>query len=112
MGTMIQNKELSESDYRGERFSAWESELFGNNDLLSLTQADLIKEIHRQYFAAGSDIVETNTFNANSISMADYNMQELVYEINYQSAKIACEVRDEFSHETNKPRFVAGVLVH
>ena len=110
MGTMIQNKELNEMDYRGDRFKDWESELFGNNDLLSLTQPELIKDIHRQYFAAGSDIVETNTFNANSISMADYNMQDLVYDINYQSAKIACEVRDEFKHETNKPRFVAGIL--
>ncbi len=110
MGTMIQNQELEETDYRGEQFKNWESELFGNNDLLSLTKPELIKDIHRQYFAAGSDIVETNTFNANSISMADYNMQSLVYEINYQSAKIACEARDEFKHETKKPRFVAGVL--
>ena len=110
MGTMIQNQELEEADYRGEQFKDWESELFGNNDLLSLTKPELIKDIHRQYFAAGSDIVETNTFNANSISMADYNMQSLVYEINYQSAKIACEARDEFKHETKKPRFVAGVL--
>jgi len=110
MGTMIQNKEFEEADYRGQRFKEWDSELFGNNDLLSLTQAEIIKDIHRQYFAAGSDIVETNTFNANSISMADYDMQDLVYEINYQSAKIACEARDEFNHETHKPRFVAGVL--
>ena len=110
MGTMIQNKNLEEADYRGSQFKDWQSELFGNNDILSLTQAELIKDIHRQYFEAGCDIVETNTFNANSISMADYNMQDLVYEINFLSAKIACEVRDEFKHESNKPRFVAGVL--
>ena len=92
MGTMIQAAELSEADYQGERFKLWPSELFGNNDLLSLTKPELIKQIHREYFNAGADIVETNTFNSTSISMADYGMQDLVFEINQQSAKIACEV--------------------
>ena len=106
---MIQGHELSEADYRGEEFKKWENELQGNNDLLSLTQPELIKNIHREYFAAGADIIETNTFNANSISMADYGMEDLVYRINFESAKIACEVRDEFN-DSDKPRFVAGIL--
>jgi len=110
MGTMIQNHNFEESDYRGDHYKEWDTELFGNNDLLSITQSEVIKDIHRQYFAAGSDIIETNTFNANSISMADYNMENLVFDINFQAAKIACEVRDEFKHDANKPRFVAGVL--
>ncbi len=109
MGTMIQGYKLDEKDYRGERFSNWDVDLKGNNDLLSLTQPDIIKAIHRAYFAAGSDIVETNTFNSTSIAMADYQMESLAYEMNVASAKIAREVADEF--ETQQiPRFVAGVL--
>jgi 5-methyltetrahydrofolate--homocysteine methyltransferase len=111
MGTMIQSYKLEEKDYRGERFAQWETDLKGNNDLLSLTQPDIIKAIHGAYYEAGSDIVETNTFNSTSISMADYGMESLVYELNFESAKIAKEVAEEFSKKTpEKPRFVAGVL--
>lgn len=118
MGTMIQRYNFSEEDFRGERFKDYQHDLKGNNDLLSLTQPEIIKEIHREYFAAGADIVETNTFNANSISQADYHMQELAYEMNFESAKIAKEVADEFNLPDSesgkiyksKPRFVAGAL--
>ncbi|MEN9756516.1 MAG: hypothetical protein RL755_703 [Pseudomonadota bacterium] len=109
MGTMIQGYKLDEKDYRGERFSNWDVDLKGNNDLLSLTQPDIIKAIHRAYFAAGSDIVETNTFNSTTIAMADYQMESLAYEMNVASAKIAREVADEFETQ-QRPRFVAGVL--
>ena len=109
MGTMIQGYKLDEKDYRGERFSNWDVDLKGNNDLLSLTQPDIIKAIHRAYFAAGSDIVETNTFNSTTIAMADYKMESLAYEMNVASAKIAREVADEFETQ-QRPRFVAGVL--
>ncbi|MBT7108290.1 MAG: methionine synthase, partial [Methylococcales bacterium] len=111
MGTMIQEYKLSEADYRGEQFAHWSSDLKGNNDLLSLTQPDIIKAIHRAYFDAGSDIVETNTFNATTIAMADYQMESLAYELNCVSAKIARQVADEVTSATpEKPRFVAGVL--
>ena len=111
MGTMIQEYKLSEADYRGEQFAHWCSDLKGNNDLLSLTQPDIIKAIHRAYFDAGSDIVETNTFNATTIAMADYQMESLAYELNCVSAKIARQVADEVTSATpEKPRFVAGVL--
>lgn len=111
MGTMIQRHKLTEKDFRGERFKDYPHELKGNNDLLCLTQPEIIKEIHRKYFAAGADLVETNTFNANSISMADYHMQELSYEINLEAAKIAKEVADEFNKkDKSKPRFVAGAI--
>ncbi len=111
MGTMIQSYKLDEKDYRGERFSAWEVDLKGNNDLLSLTQPDIIKAIHSAYFTAGSDIVETNTFNATTIAMADYRMEALAYEINLESARLARQAADEFTQKTpKKPRFVAGVL--
>jgi len=111
MGTMIQSYKLEEKDYRGERFAAWEVDLKGNNDLLSLTQPDIIKSIHSAYFEVGSDIVETNTFNATRIAMADYGMESLVYEINVESARLAREAADEFTQKTpEKPRFVAGVL--
>ena len=111
MGTMIQEYKLSEVDYRGEQFAHWSSDLKGNNDLLSLTQPDIIKAIHRAYFDAGSDIVETNTFNATTIAMADYQMESLAYELNCVSAKIARQVADEVTRATpEKPRFVAGVL--
>ncbi|WP_016957328.1 methionine synthase [Catenovulum agarivorans] len=111
MGTMIQNRKLTEEDYRGERFADWPSDLKGNNDLLSLTQPELIAEIHAEYLAAGADIIETNTFNATTHSMADYDMQSLAREINYESAKLAKKVADEFTAKNpEKPRFVAGVL--
>jgi len=111
MGTMIQQYKLSEADYRGERFRDFPHDLKGNNDLLSITQPQIIKEIHRKYLEAGADIIETNTFNSTSVSMADYHMEDLVYELNYQSAKIAKEVCEEFNKITpEKPRFVAGSL--
>ncbi|SBT18986.1 Methionine synthase [Marinomonas gallaica] len=111
MGTMIQSYKFEEQDYRGERFSDWHSELKGNNDLLSLTQPQVIKAIHSAYLEAGSDIIETNTFNANSISMLDYHMESLSYEINFEAAKLAREAADEFTAQNpNKPRFVAGAV--
>lgn len=111
MGTMLQAYKFSEEDFRGERFKDYPTPLQGNNDLLSITQPDAIKEVHAKYFAAGADIVETNTFSGTTIAMADYQMENLVYELNYQSAKIAKEVADEFTaKEPNKPRFVAGSI--
>ncbi|MGB5622525.1 MAG: methionine synthase [Gammaproteobacteria bacterium] len=109
MGTMIQAHELEETDFRGERFADWEQDLQGNNDLLALTRPDLIREIHRQYLAAGADIVETNTFNATAISQADYGLESIAYELNVAAAKLAREAADEFSSD-ERPRFVAGVL--
>ncbi len=111
MGTMIQSYKLEEEDYRGERFLDHPCDVKGNNDLLSLTQPKIISDIHRAYFEAGADIVETNTFNGTSIAMADYQMEELVYELNKESARLARKVADEFTaNDPNKPRFVAGVL--
>ena len=111
MGTMIQSYELEEEDYRGQRFADWSSPLKGNNDLLSLTQPQIIQDIHRAYLDVGADIIETNTFNANRISMADYAMEDLAFEINKTSAAIARQVADEVTRATpDKPRFVAGVL--
>ena len=111
MGTMIQRYKLEEADYRGTRFADWPSDVKGNNDLLLLTQPQIIREIHAQYLAAGADILETNTFNANSISMADYGMEALVYELNFEGAKLARSVADEYTaKDPAKPRFVAGVL--
>ena len=111
MGTMIQGYKLEEKDFRGERFSQWAVDLKGNNDLLSLTQPDIIKAIHCAYFEAGSDIVETNTFNSTSISMADYQMETLAYELNVASAQVAKQAAAEYTAKTpHKPRFVAGVL--
>ena len=111
MGTMIQPYKLTEEDFRGERFVDHPCDLKGNNDLLSIVRPDIIKNIHREYFQAGADIVETNTFSATTIAMADYQMEDLVYELNYQSAKIAKEVADEFTTlEPHKPRYVAGSI--
>ena len=111
MGTMIQRYNFTEEDYRGERFKDWESPLKGNNDLLSLTQPEVIEEIHRKYLLAGADIIETNTFSGTTIAMADYHMEDLVYELNYESAKIAKKVCDEFTAQNpDKPRFVAGSI--
>lgn len=111
MGTMIQRHKLTEKDFRGERFKNHPHDLKGNNDLLSITQPEIIKGIHRAYFDAGADIIETNTFNANTISQSDYNLQEIAYEINFQSAKIAKEVAEEFDRrDKTKYHFVAGAL--
>jgi 5-methyltetrahydrofolate--homocysteine methyltransferase len=111
MGTMIQRYKLEEDDFRGERFKNHTHPLKGNNDLLSITRPDIIKEIHKQYLEAGSDIIETNTFSSTTIAQADYALESLAYELNYQSAKIAKEVADEFTkREPSKPRFVAGAL--
>jgi len=109
MGTMIQRHRLDEGDYRGNRFADWPSDLKGNNDLLSLTQPGIISDIHRAYLEAGADIIETNTFNATRISMADYGMEELAREINEASARLAREAADAAS-SNGRPRFVAGVL--
>ncbi len=111
MGTMIQSYHLEEKDYRGERFADWGCDLKGNNDLLSLTQPDIIKAIHKAYFDAGADIVETNTFNSTRIAMADYQMESLVYELNFESASLARQVADEYMLQNpGRPRFVAGTL--
>ncbi|WP_279147101.1 methionine synthase [Photobacterium carnosum] len=111
MGTMIQSYKLDEQDYRGQRFSDWHADLKGNNDLLVLTQPQLIKDIHLEYLEAGADILETNTFNATTIAMADYDMESLSADINFAGATLAREAADEWTAQTpNKPRFVAGVL--
>ena len=111
MGTMLQRYKFEEEDYRGERFKNWEHPLKGNNDLLSLTQPQAIEEVHRKYLEAGADIIETNTFSGTTIAMADYHMEDLVYELNYESAKIARKVCDEFTAKNpEKPRFVAGSI--
>jgi 5-methyltetrahydrofolate--homocysteine methyltransferase len=106
MGTMIQRHKLSEADYRGERFKDWPSDLKGNNDLLSLTQPDIIKGIHKEYLQAGADIIETNTFNAQRISMADYHMEDIAFEINVAAAKIAKQA----VLESGKEAWVAGAI--
>lgn len=111
MGTMIQAHNLEEADFRGELISNHNKPVKGNNDLLSLTRPDVIQEIHRVYFEAGADIAETNTFNANAISQADYNTEHLVYKMNKASAAIARKVADDFTHiNPDKPRFVAGSM--
>ena len=111
MGTMIQQYNFSEEDYRGEQFKDFHISVKGNNDMLSLTQPKAIKEIHKKYLAAGADIIETNTFSSTAIAMADYEMEEFVYDLNYQSAKIAKEAAEEFTTKTPlKPRFVAGSM--
>jgi 5-methyltetrahydrofolate--homocysteine methyltransferase len=111
MGTMIQRHTLEEEDFRGDRWPNHPSPLKGNNDLLSITRPDIIKDIHRQYYEAGADFAETNTFSGTTIAQADYGLQEAVYDINYQSAKIAKEVADEMTaKEPHKPRFVIGTM--
>ena len=111
MGTMIQRHKLDEAGYRGERFKDWERDVKGNNDLLVLTQPKIIQDIHEQYLAAGADIIETNTFNAQRISMADYVMEHLSYEINVAAAKLARAAADKYTKLTpDKPRFVAGAV--
>ena len=111
MGTMLQRYKFTEEDFRGERFKEWPHPLQGNNDLLSLTQPEAIATVHAKYFEAGADIVETNTFSGTTIAMADYHLEEYVYELNYESARIAKKVADEFTaKEPHKPRFVAGSI--
>ncbi|MBL7873700.1 MAG: homocysteine S-methyltransferase family protein [Cyclobacteriaceae bacterium] len=111
MGTMIQRHSLTESDFRGERFKDHAHPLKGNNDLLSITRPDIIKDIHRQYFEAGADIAETNTFSSTSIAQSDYHLESIVYELNFQSAGLAKEAADEFTKkDPSKPRFVAGAM--
>ncbi|MBB3696012.1 methionine synthase [Flammeovirga yaeyamensis] len=111
MGTMIQKHKLGEEDYRGERFKDHPCDVKGNNDMLSITQPDIIRDIHKQYFKAGADIVETNTFSGTTIAMADYQMEPDVYELNYASAKLAKEAAAEYTElEPHKPRFVAGAV--
>ena len=109
MGTMIQGYQLSDADYRGKRFADYPSDLKGANDLLNITQGRVIKEIHTSYLEAGADILTTNTFNANSISMSDYKLERIVQELNFEGARIAREAVDEVS-TPERPRFVAGVL--
>jgi len=111
MGTMIQRYKLEEKDYRGERFKDWHTDVKGNNDLLSITQPQIIEEIHKQYLEAGADIIETNTFSSTSIAQADYDMQSLAYELNVASAKCARNAADEYTaKDPAKPRFVAGAI--
>ena len=111
MGTMIQRHRFAEADYRGERFKTWPCDLKGNNDLLVLTQPEIIRGIHEAYFEAGADIAETNTFNAQAISMADYGMEALSFEINVAAARLAREAADKYTALTpEQPRFVAGAI--
>ncbi len=107
MGTMLQRNNFSEEDFRGTRFKDFPHPLKGNNDLLSITQPEAVKEVHRKYLQAGADIIETNTFSGTTIGMADYHLEDLVYELNFESAKIARSVANEF---TDRPRFVAGAI--
>ena len=111
MGTMIQRHKLQEEDYRGGRFKDWHTDVKGNNDLLSITQPEIIIGIHKEYLEAGADIIETNTFSSTSIAQADYDMQALAYELNVASAKCARTAADEYTtKDPSKPRFVAGAI--
>ena len=111
MGTMLQEYKFTEEDFRGDRFKDWPVSLQGNNDLLSITQPEAIATIHKKYFQAGADIVETNTFSGTTIAMADYQMEELVDELNYESAKIAKQVATELTEANpDQPKFVAGAM--
>src|SRR5476651_1027472 len=111
MGTMIQRYQLTEQDFRGERFKDHHSDLQGNNDLLNITRPDVIKAIHAEYLDAGADIIETNTFSTQVISLADYQLEPLAYELSYEGARLAKEVATEYTNKNpNKPRFVAGAI--
>ena len=110
MGTMIQGFGLDEDDFRGDRFRDWQKDLKGNNDLLSITRPNVIRDIHRRFLDAGADIIETNTFNSNAPSMGDYGMESLVAELNLAAARIARECADAHAAKSGQPRFVAGVL--
>ena len=109
MGTMIQGHKLQEADFRGAQFAAWEKPLKGNNDLLNLTQPAIIESIHAEYLAAGADIISTNSFNSNRISMADYGMEKLSFDLNLAAAQVARRAADRFSTH-DRPRFVAGAI--
>lgn len=111
MGTMIQRHKLEETDFRGERFNNWHTDVKGNNDLLSITQPHIIEDIHKQYLEAGADIIETNTFSSTSIAQSDYDMQSLAYELNVASAKCARKAADAYTaKDPSRPRFVAGAI--
>src|SRR5258708_18032442 len=111
MGTMIQRYQLTEADFRGDRFKSHAKDLQGNNDLLILTRPDVIREIHGQYFAAGADIIETNTFSSTTIAQADYRLEQVAYELNVEGARIAKSVAAEWTAKTpDRPRFVAGSI--
>jgi len=111
MGTMIQQHELSEEDYRGKRFADFDAPLQGNNDILTLSAPEIIEEIHRDFLDSGADILSTNTFNANRISQADYSTQDLTHELNFEAARLAKRITSEYSERTpEKPRFVAGAV--
>ncbi len=111
MGTMIQSYKLKEEDFRGKRFSDHPCSLQGNNDLLSLTRPDIIESIHRAYLEAGADIIETNTLNSNSVSMSDYQLEDLAFEMNLASAQLARQTADEYTaQDPTRPRFVAGAI--
>ena len=110
MGTMIQQYNLEEKDYRGDIFANHKSSLKGNNDLLSITKPKIIEKIHTQYLEAGADIIETNTFNANKISQADYNLENYVFDMNFQSAKIAKNAIKKFNEKSKEPKFVCGSI--
>jgi len=108
MGSMLQEYQLTEADFRGERFADWPRDLQGNNDLLSLTQPDIVRAIHAAYLEAGADIIETNTFNATAISQADYGTEALDYEMNWMAAQLACEARDAFEAKRGAGREASG----
>ena len=110
MGTMIQSYDLNEQDFRGERFKDWKHDLKGNNDLLNITKPEIIQNIHDEFIKVGATIIETNTFNSNAPSMADYGMEDLVYELNFAGAKLAKESADRLGKSENRDIFVAGVL--
>ena len=109
MGTMIQGYGLGEDDYRGERFADWGHDLKGNNDLLSITQPQVVREIHDAFLDAGADIIETNTFNANSVALADYQLQSAVREINLAAARVACEAADAATARVHGGRGIAAI---
>ena len=109
MGSLIQNYNLKEEDFRGSNFLNWDTPLKGNNDILNITRPAIIEEIHGEFLLAGADIIETNTFNSQSISMADYSMEDYVREINIEGARVARKAADKFSTK-EKPRFVAGAI--
>src|SRR5271154_179375 len=110
MGTMIQRHRLGEREFRGERFADWHTDLRGNNDLLAITQPQIIAGIHREYLLAGADVISTNTFNSTPVSQSDYRMESLVGELNLAAARLARRVADEVSAETGTQRYVAGAL--
>ena len=110
MGTMIQRHKFCEADFRGSRFAEWPRDLRGNNDLLSITQPQVIESIHRDYLDAGADVITTNTFNSSPVSQADYGMQELAHELNLTAARVAREAADEATERSGRQRFVAGAI--